>query len=89
MVDKSWLGWLAICGVILVFLSVNAWLFSLWRNRGSSKPGVSLNRTTQFLKDPWYKENQQLIELSKRVLKIKEATHPDETGNSPSPQDDQ
>ncbi len=73
MKDLSPLAWVAIILIGLLALGLYGWLFSLLRNKGSSKGSLdALKPTTRALLNPWEKEDQQLSELSKRVKELQE-----------------
>lgn len=69
--NLSPLAWCGIGLIMLMVFSINVWLFSLLRNRGTGKQESSWKKAAEALRDPFAKENQQLSELSKQVEQFK------------------
>ena len=69
-------GWCALGIIAFFFISINLWLFSLWRSRKQSGPAQpsrdsALKQTLTSLRDPFARENDQLKELAQKVETLK------------------
>ena len=66
------LGWCTLGVIAFLFISINLWLFSLWRSHkqsGPSQPASNspLKQTLIALRDPFAREDGQLKELAQKV----------------------
>lgn len=84
------LAWCGIGSILLVVISINLWLLSLLRHRGTSPSESIWKRTTEALRDPFAREAQALNELSRRVASLRESSpedhirpHPDQAQKTP------
>ena len=63
---------LALCLLILLIIATNMSLWLAWKQRHKMRRFDWLGKISQSIRDPWKKENQQLVELSKRVSRLKQ-----------------
>lgn len=73
LVFLSPLAWCGIGLMILVMISINLWLFSLLRHRGTSPSESVWKRITEALRNPFAREDRALKELSRRVASLRKS----------------
>ncbi|GAP07197.1 hypothetical protein ATHL_02065 [Anaerolinea thermolimosa] len=73
----SLLAWCGIGFIILVVVSINVWLLSLLRHRGTAPSESIWKRTTEALRNPFAREDQALNELSRRVASLRNSSPED------------
>lgn len=66
-------GWIFLCLIVFLFVTINLWLLSAWlhRNRPEAKTEKDIfNKMSASLKDPWSRENKKWQELNEKVSSL-------------------
>ena len=72
--DCSFIVWIAIIVIIVIFIMTNFSLITAYRNRNAKKNRPHwLQNINKSLKDPWHEEHEQMEALKKTMQEIKDA----------------
>lgn len=76
-VHQNPVGYLIICGIVLLIIAINISLITALKNRSVHKPMEMYKSVYDRTKSPWQPEDEALEKLSEAVEKIK-ADHKEE-----------
>ncbi len=77
---EAWV--VAICLIVLVVV-INLSLIVAYRSRSTHNQFESLSRAFRRARNPWKEEDDQIMELSRRVADLKASQTPSEDKNRP------
>jgi hypothetical protein len=64
-------GWIVLIFIVLLFVSINAWLVALLRGKTNSSSGNMWKNASQRLRNPWETEDREMTKLSELMKQLR------------------